>query len=75
MIEAQETKKLLKEFAWECYEFHANDLGTNDDTLVWPKVLMDLEGVIHDPFSPQGDLLDVEAKTEFVRELKMDLGI
>lgn len=75
MINAQETKRLLKEFAWDCYSFWGNELETDDDTLVWPKVLMDLEGVTHDPFSPKGDLLDAEAKAEFIKNLKLDLGI
>lgn len=75
MINAQETKRLLKEFAWSCYEFWANELDTDNDALVWPKVLMDLECVTHDPFSPKGDLLDAEAKAEFIKNLKVDLGI
>ena len=75
MINAQETKRLLKDFAWECYEFHGNELETDDDALVWPKVIIDLECVTHDPFSPKGDLLDAEAKAEFIKNLKLDLGI
>ena len=75
MINAQETTRLLKDFAWDCYSFWANELKTDDDAKVWPKVIMDLEGVTHDPFSPKGDLLDAVATAEFIRELKMDLGI
>lgn len=75
MINARETKRLLKEFSWECYEFHANDQRTNDDKKVWPLVIKDLEVIDYDPFSPQGDLLDVEAKRDFIEQLKYDLGI
>lgn len=75
MLNANETKKLLKEFAWDCYEFWANELKTDEDFKVWPKVIMDLECVTHDPFSPKGDLLDAEAKAEFIKNLKLDLGI
>jgi hypothetical protein len=75
MINAKETKRLLKEFTWECYEFWGNELETEDDALVWPKVIMDLEVTNNDPFSPQGELLDAEAKAEFIRDLKTDLGI
>ena len=75
MINAKETKRLLKEFAWDCYSFWGNELGTDDDAKVWSKVIMDLECVTHDPFSPQGDVLDVETKAEFIKELKMNLGI
>lgn len=75
MINAQETKGLLKDFAWDCYEFWGNELETDDDAKVWPKVIMDLECVTHDPFSPKGDLLDAEAKAEFIKNLKLDLGI
>lgn len=75
MINVRETKRLLKEFAWECYEFHANDLRTDDDSKVWSRVIVDLEATDNDPFSPQGDLLDVEAKKDFIEQLKYDLGI
>lgn len=75
MINAQETNKLLKEFSWSCYEFWANELETDDDSVVWPKVIMDLECVTHDPFSPKGDLLDEGARSEFIKNLKLDLGL
>lgn len=75
MLNAKETKKLLKEFAWECYEFWANDLRTDDDSKVWPMVIKDLEATDNDPYSPQGDLLDTTAKAEFIEQLKFDLGI
>ena len=75
MVSAPETKGILKEFAWDCYEFWAKELETDNDTLVWPKVLMDLECITHDPFSPKGDLLDAEAKAEFIKNLKLDLSI
>lgn len=75
MINTQEIKRLLKEFAWECYEFWANELDTDDDREVWQKAIVDVEECKHDPFNPKGDLLDVVAKAEFIRELKLDLGI
>lgn len=75
MMNAKETKKLLKEFAWECYEFWANELNIDDDREVWLKAIKDVEGVTHNPFSPQGELLDAEAKAEFIQQLKQDLGI
>ena len=75
MINAQETKRLLKEFSWDCYEFHANDLRTDDDSKVWPLVIKDLEATDNDPFSPQGELFDSEAKKDFIEQLKYDLGI
>lgn len=31
MLNAKETKKLLKEFSWSCYEFWANELETDND--------------------------------------------
>lgn len=75
MINALETKRLLKEFAWECYEFWGNELETDDDSRVWQAVIADLALTDNDPFSPQGDLLDTEAKQEFIKNLKLDLGI
>ena len=75
MLNAKETKKLLKEFSCECYEFWANELETNNDKEVWPRAIKDLEDTNHDPFSPQGELLDAETKAEFMKELKLNLGI
>ena len=75
MLNARETKKLLKEFSWSCYEFWANDLRTDDDSKVWPNVIKDLEVTDNDPFSPQGELLDAEAEKDFIEQLKYDLGI
>ena len=75
MLNIKETKKLLKELSWEYYEFWANELNTDDDKEVWPNVIKDLEGTNHDPFSPQGELLDKDAKAEFMKELKLNLGI
>lgn len=75
MLNVKETKSLLKEFAWTCYEFWANELDTDNDADVWKMAIKDLEAVNNDPFSPQGDLLDVETKAEFMKELKKNLGI
>ena len=75
MMNAKETKNLLKEFAWECYEFWANELNTDDDKEVWLKAIKDVEECKHNPFSPQGELLDTNAKAEFIKQLKLDLGI
>lgn len=75
MLNKKETKRLLKEFAWSCYEFWANELNTDDDSKVWPNVIKDLEATNNDPFSPQGELLDAEAKAEFIKELKHQLSI
>ena len=75
MLNAQETRGILNEFSLDCYEFWVNELGTDNDVEVWPKVIMDLECVTHNPFSPKGDLLDADAKAEFIEHLKSDLGI
>ena len=75
MLNANKTKKLLREFSWQCYEFWANELDTDDDKYVWHRVIVDVEGCKHDPFTPKGELLDEEAKAEFIKELKMNLGI
>ena len=75
MLNKKETKRLLKEFAWSCYEFWANELNTDDDKEVWPNVIKDLEATNNDPFNPQGELLDAEAKAEFIKQLKLDLDI
>ena len=75
MLNANKTKKLLREFTWQCYEFWANELDTDNDKEVWQRVIADVEECKHDPFSPQGELLDMDAKAEFIKQLKVDLGI
>lgn len=50
-------------------------MNTDDDKEVWPKVIRDLECTNHNPFSPQGEELDKDAKAEFIKELKHQLGI
>ena len=75
MINSIRTKELLKEFAWECYEFWANELDTDNDKYIWPKVIDDLNDINHDPYSLNGERLDQEAKTEFIKQLKNDLNI
>ena len=75
MLNKKETKRLLKEFAWSCYEFWSNELNTDDDKEVWPKVIRDLECTNHNPFNPQGEELDKDAKAEFIKELKQNLSI
>jgi hypothetical protein len=75
MLNANKTKKLLREFSWQCYEFWANELDTDDEKEMWCRVIVDVEGCQHDPFVPKGELLDAEAKAEFIKELKLNLGI
>ena len=75
MVSRKETRELLKQFAWECYEFWANELDTDDDRKVWLQVLKDVEGTIRNPFTPKGDFLDEDVKKDFIKQLEMDLGI
>ena len=75
MLNADKTKKLLREFSWQCYEFWAKELDTDDEKYVWGRVIMDVESCKHDPFTPKGELLDEEAKEEFIKNLKLGLGI
>ena len=75
MLNANKTTKLLREFSWQCYEFWSRELKTDDEKYVWHRVIVDIEGYNHDPFAPKGELLDEEAKAEFIKELKMKIGI
>ena len=75
MLNAKETKELLRDFVWENYEFWSNELGTDNDNEVWPKVIEDLKWTNHDPYSPNGEGIDQAAKIEFIAELKKDLGL
>lgn len=75
MVSATGTKELLRKFTWDSYEFWANELDTDDDSKVWPMVLGELEEISNNPFGTQGETLDAKAKTEFISQLKIELGL
>lgn len=79
MIDAKRTESILKQMAWECFEFWANELEIpqdgSEDRKVWERVIEDLKEVNHNPYTPQGDELDPVARAKFIKTLKQDLGI
>ena len=72
MLSYKETYKILVEFFNDCVGFWILK-GVKDYKEAFAAAIKDVEGTTHDPYSPQGKLLDVEAKTSFIKYRKMDL--
>ena len=73
MLNYDQTYKILGEFFNACLKFWWS--AGKDKRTAWEWAIRDVEGITKDPYSPQGELLNVEAKTLFIKYKKMDLGI
>ena len=72
MLNQKETQLVLGQFFNACLKFWwSAGKGKRD---AFELAIKDIEGLVSDPYSPQGKLLDVETKVEFIRYKKMDLG-
>lgn len=73
MINKNDTTHLLEEFFSDSFRFWVN--GGKDDRKAFELALNEVRELKCNPFSPQGDELDPEAKAQFIRYREMDLGI
>ncbi len=72
MLNYDQTYSILGEFFNACLKFWWS--AGKDQRTAWEWAIRDVEGVTRDPYSPQGELLNVEAKTLFIKYRKIDLG-
>ena len=72
MLNRQETYKILAEFFNDCVKFWILS-GVKDYREAFTLAIKDVEGITHNPYLPQGELLNTEAKTLFINNRKMDL--
>lgn len=72
MLGAKETETILERLFGECLRYWEGQ--TQDERKSFELAIQDVEGVTHDPYSPQGDELDAKTKRKFLKYRKMDLG-
>ena len=72
MLNNKETQSVLGQFFNACLKFWWS--AGKDQRTAWELSIKDIEGLTTDPYSPQGELLDVEAKELFIKYRKLDLG-
>lgn len=65
MLNKEKTMEILKQFSQECYNFWMRQGKSHKDA--FELMLKDIEGIKHDPYVPCGELLNVEAKKEFIK--------
>ena len=66
MLSKERTTEILKQFSQECYNFWRREGCGHEEAT--EKMIKDLKCTKHDPYVPCGELLDVEAKEEFIRK-------
>ena len=73
MLTRKETYKLLEEFFNDCVKFWILS-GVKDYREAFTLAIKDVAAIQSDPYSPQGELLNTEAKKQFIENRRMDLG-
>lgn len=72
MVNKEETQKFLESFFNECYKYWLRNGYSKKEA--FKLALEDVRAVKHNPFVPNGEELDVDAKNEFIHYREMDLG-
>jgi hypothetical protein len=72
MLSKRETQLVLEQFFTDCVKFQKKD-GKNERE-AYMAAIQDIYSINHNPYSPQGEELNQEAKTEFLRIRLTDLG-
>ena len=71
MIDAKETEIILNQFFTECVAFWKRNGKTERES--FENALHDIEDIKHNPYTPHGDLLDVDAREKFINDKKLNL--
>lgn len=71
MLNHDQTYSILGEFFNACLKFWWS--AGKDQRTAWEWAIRDIEGITTDPYSPQGELLDTEAKDLFIKYREVDL--
>lgn len=75
MLSKQETQLVLEKFFKDCNNYWLRSGYCKDEREAFVNALDDIKTLRRDPFSPSGEELDYEAKAEFIKYRKQDLGI
>ena len=73
MLSKHETLVIMEDFFRDCLGFWRRNV--DDEREAFEKALYDVSHITTNPFSPHGDKLDEEAKTQFIKYREMDLGM
>lgn len=65
MLSKEKTMEILNQFSQECYNFWRKQGASHK--YAFELTLQHIECIKHDPYEPCGELLDVEAKKEFIK--------
>jgi hypothetical protein len=65
MLSKEKTMEILNQFSQECYNFWMKQGASHK--YAFELMLKNIECIKHDPYKPCGELLDVEAKKEFIK--------
>lgn len=65
MLSKENTMEILNQFSQECYNFWMKQGKSHSES--FELMLKDVECIKHDPYNPYGELLDVAAKKEFIK--------
>lgn len=71
MMEYEKTFKVLDVFYESCIEFWLGE--GKSDYEAYKLALMDVEGIVTNPFSPLGETLNADAKAAFIEKEWKDL--
>lgn len=71
MESKENTIRLLTKMFADCFGFWINEGLSVVEAL--QRALSEISEMKHNPFEPQGDLLDPEGKQEFIERIKKDL--
>lgn len=66
MLSKKTTQELVEKFYFDCLEFWQRENVEDAKGLA----IKDCENITRNPFSPNGELLDAEAKAEVIEKLK-----
>ena len=72
MLNAYETQLILERFFSDCYNCWLR--YCKDEREAYTNAINDIEDTKRDPFSPQGEWLDEETRTKFIKYKKQNLG-
>ena len=72
MLNEKETQLVLQQFFMECLGFWNRSLS--DERIAFEYAIDDVRGLKKDPYSPQGQALDLDVKERFIKYREMDLG-
>ena len=73
MLNAKQTQVVVEKHFKACYDFWIRS-GCKDEREAFENAINDIRNMKHDPFSPHGEEIDIEARDQFIKYREQDLG-